>query len=81
MIEFYTETRTPQELEERARTWEAEVAYRCKGWQYRMMHDIAEREGVPYRRVVGWVRWAEREGQQSYCDNTPSANYRSVEGE
>lgn len=63
MIEYYTETRTPQELEERARKWADETAYRCKEWQYRICHDIARRENLPYRRVLAWVRWAEREAK------------------
>ena len=63
MIEYYTETRTPAELEQRARGWAANVAGLCAIWQYRVMRYIAERDGIPYHRVVAWVRWAQREGK------------------
>mgnify|MGYP001244609134 CR=1 FL=1 len=61
MIEYYHDTMTPAQQEERARGWAEEVRGMGKWRRSRAVHKIAEREGRPALRVFFWIKWAERE--------------------
>jgi len=61
MIEYYTDTMTPAQHEERARRWAARVAGLSKYKRARVIHTIARVENVNTPRVWAWVRWAESE--------------------
>lgn len=63
MIEYYTDTMTPAQQEERARGWAEEVRGMGKWRRSRAVHKIAEREGRPALRVFFWIKWAEREAK------------------
>lgn len=61
MIEYFTDNRTPAQVEASARDWAAEVRGLSKWRRSKAVHKIAEREGRPALRVFFWIRWAERE--------------------
>ena len=65
MIEYYHDTMTPAQHEERARRWAARVAGLSKYKRARVIHTIARVENVNTPRVWAWVRWAEQEGKNA----------------
>ena len=60
MIPYYTDTLTPAQHEERARAWAEYTAGHDVKTQRRRAAVIAKYAGIPYRRVLAWVKWAER---------------------